>query len=266
VSGAKVVETPHFRVAAGVVQPRFPYARVDNSLADHIAAELAPLGLVGDAEAFERIFVATVLASAVTPTAAWTAFYRNTLRRLRRAGPRGVDSVATFARIYARVTSLIRGRSVLDVGCCFGFLPMLLAEREPGMAVVACDLVPTTAALAHGVAQSRRNRAVFIAGDARRLPMGSATVDTVTSVHLLEHLPQGSTAGVLAELCRVARRRVVIAVPLEAVPDPTYGHERVFDLPALADLGRATGWSWSVDEYEGGWLVVDRPPATCPVS
>jgi hypothetical protein len=69
----------------------------------------------------------------------------------------------------------------------------------------------------------------------------------------------------LAELCRVARRRVVVAVPLEDVPDPTYGHARVFDLPALADLGRATGWAWSAEEYEGGWLVLDRPPATCPV-
>jgi SAM-dependent methyltransferase len=266
VSGAKVVETPHFRVAAGVARPRHPHARVDNSLVDHIAAELVPLGLVGDAETFERIFVATVLASAATPTAAWAAFYCNTLRRLRRAGPGAVDSVTTFARIYARVTSLIQGRSVLDVGCCFGFLPMLLAEREPGMAVVACDLVPATAALAHSVAQARCNRAVFIAGDAHRLPIGSATVDTVTSVHLLEHLPQESTAGVLAELCRVARRRVVIAVPLEDVPDPTYGHTRVFDLPALADLGRATGWSWSVDEYEGGWLIVDRRSTTCPVS
>lgn len=264
-NGAQVVETPHFRVTAGVVRPRCPTACVDNSLGDHIAAELAPLGLVPDGTAFERIFVSTVLASAATPMAAWAAFYRNTLRRLRRAEPRGTDSVCTFARIYARVMSLIRGTSVLDVGCCFGFLPMLLAEREPGMAVMGCDLVPATAALAGSVARTRRNRAVFIAGDAHHLPIGSAAVDTVTSLHLLEHLPQDSTVGVLAELCRVARNRVVVAVPLEDVPDPTYGHARVFDLPALADLGQATGWLWSVDGYEGGWLVLDRPPATCPV-
>jgi SAM-dependent methyltransferase len=265
VSSPLVVETPHFRVAAGLVRPRFPHARVDNSLGDHIAAELVPLGLVPDVQAFERIFVSTVVGSAATPAAAWTAFYRNTLRRLNRAEPHGVDTVSTFARIYAHLIPLIRGASVLDVGCCFGFLPMLLSEREPGTAVVGCDLVPATVALAHSVARARRNRAVFIAGDAHRLPAGGAAVDTVTAVHLLEHLPRDSTATVLAELCRVARNRVVVAVPLEDVPDPTYGHARVFDLPALADLGEATGWPWSVEEYEGGWLVLDRPPTTCPV-
>lgn len=259
------VETAHFRVAAGMIRPRGP---VDNTLADHIAAELVPLGLVPDSAAFERLFVEAVLATAVTPQAAWAGFYRRTLRRLRRLrrpDQGGADSVSTFARIYARVGTLIRGRSVLDVGSCFGFLPILLAERAPGLSVIGCDLVPSAAGLAARATRSRRNRTAFVAGDAHRLPVGNAMVDTVTCVHVLEHLPVESTTGVLAELCRAARHRVVVAVPLETVPDPTYGHVRTFDLTGLADLGRTSGWRWSVHESDGGWLVLDRPPATCPV-
>jgi len=253
------VQTPHFCVLGNAVKPRFPGAPIDNELTDFIVTELGPLGLVPDGEAFERVFVDVVLATAPTAATAWHAFYRNTLTRLRRSAPDGSNSVATFARIYAHIPPLIRGTRILDVGCCFGFLPMLLAEQDPGLAVVGCDVVPGTVALAGSVATELHSRAGFLAGDARRLPFRSEALDTVLSVHVLEHLPAASTLPTVAELCRVAERRVVVAVPLEASPDPTYGHLQAFDLPALAELGAATGWAWRVHEYEGGWLVLDRP-------
>ena len=68
------IETPHFVIQNGRVQPRFP-GGISNELADHIAAELAPLGLVPDGSAFERIFVETVLATDPDPVGAWAAFY-----------------------------------------------------------------------------------------------------------------------------------------------------------------------------------------------
>jgi SAM-dependent methyltransferase len=268
-SVSEIVETAHFRVVGRTVEPRFPDACLDNQLADHIAEELVPLGLVPDAAAFEQIFVDTVVASAPSPVLAWSAFYRNTLNRLRgaaRSGPvtsgaspaRG-DSVLTFARIYSHVPQLIKGTSVLDVGCCFGFLPLLLAERNPALMVVGCDVVPATSKLAASVACSLASRARFIAADAGRLPLRPEAVDTALLVHVLEHLPEASTLGVLSELRRVTRSRVVVAVPFEEVPDPTYGHVQAFDRRALGRLGAATGWSWTIQECEGGWLILDRP-------
>jgi len=67
------------------------------------------------------------------------------------------------------------------------------------------------------------------------------------------------TIRALAELCRVARRRVVVAVPLEEVPDPAFGHLQAFSLARLARLGAdAPGWSHTVSAADGGWLVLDR--------
>ena len=109
-------ETPHFLIQDGRVRPRFPPAGISNELADHIAAELVPLGLVPDGSAFEQFFVDTVLATHPDPMQAWTVFYGNTMRRLRRPDASGTDSVTTFARIYQHVLSLIRGTTVLDVG------------------------------------------------------------------------------------------------------------------------------------------------------
>src|SRR5215471_12205629 len=118
------IKTPHFIIQDGNVQPRFP-SGISNELADHITTELVPLGLVPDGSAFEQIFVAAVLATESDPMRAWAVFYRNTMRRLRRVGRGGTGCVATFARIYAHALSLICGTIVLDVGCCFGFLPLL---------------------------------------------------------------------------------------------------------------------------------------------
>lgn len=252
------IETPHFLIRNGRVRPRFPGGRVSNELADHIAAELGPLGLVPDGPAFERLFVDTVLAADPDPVRAWAAFYGNTMRRLRGPDRGGADGVATFARIYRHALSLIRGTTVLDAGCCFGFLPLLAAERDPRLRVVGADLVPAAAALAGRMARAQASRARFAAADLLALPVADAAVDTVLAIHVLEHLPAGATRPALAQLCRAARRRVVIAVPLEAAPDPVFGHLQAFDLPALARLGAAPGWSRAVYSADGGWLVLDR--------
>jgi len=253
------VQTPHFLIRDGRVTPRYPEA-VSNELADHIAAELGPLGLVPDGPAFERVFVDAVLASDPDPVRAWTAFYGNTIRELRRPDPGGTGSLATFGRIYAHVLSLIRGVTVLDVGCCFGFLPLLAAERNPRLRLIGADLVPGTAALASQISRTRGARPRFLAADLLALPVASQAVDTVLAIHVLEHLPADASRLALAQLRRAARRRVVIAVPLEPVPDPVFGHRQAFDLAGLASIGDTPGWSRTVHAADGGWLVLDRAP------
>ena len=258
------IETPHFVIQNGRVQPRFP-GEISNELTDHIAAELVPLGLVSEISAFEQIFIDTVLAARPDPMQAWTAFYGNTMRRLRRPERDGTGSVATFARIYAHALSLIRGVTVLDVGCCFGFLPLLTAERNPDLRVLGADLLPGTAALASRISRARGGRIGFMAADLLALPVADQAVDTVLAIHVLEHLPAEACRPALAQLRRAARRRVVIAVPLEEAPDPTFGHLQAFDLPRLAGLGDVPGWSRAVHAADGGWLVLDRDlPGTLP--
>ncbi len=253
------IETPNFLIQDGHVRPRFPSA-ISNELADHIAAELAPLGLVPDGPAFERIFVDAVLAAHPDPMGAWTAFYGNTIQRLRQPDAGGTGNLAAFARIYARVQSLIRGTTVLDVGCCFGFLPLLAAERYPRLRVIGADLVPATAALASRISRAQGGHTPFLAADLLALPVGDQAVDTALAIHVMEHLPAGACRPALAQLRRVARRRVVIAVPLEKTPNPVFGHLQAFDLPRLASIGDAPGWSRTAHAADGGWLVLDRNP------
>lgn len=224
---------------------------LDADLGDAVAA-----GLLGpaprDVAAFERAFVGAVEAAGPD---GWDRFYDATLARLADGPSDGAGTVATFSRIWARARSLTVGGSALDVGSCFGFLPL---SWGPGPRLLAVDLAPASAALL--VRQARRlgSPVAVLCADGAALPLPDRAVDTVLLLHVLEHVPAATSALLLAEALRVAARRVVVAVPVEAAPDPVYGHVQVFDAGSLAALGRVPGWTASVSLADGAWLVLDR--------
>ncbi|MEJ2890072.1 mycofactocin oligosaccharide methyltransferase MftM [Actinomycetospora aeridis] len=255
--------TEHFEVHRPgerlLVLHRLRPDELDDDIAGLLAGELA--GIVTSAGDFERIFTGIVRSTISDPLTAWSTFYANSLAVLR--DPRDVvdpgaapeSSLAAFAPVHERALAEIRGRTVLDVGSCFGFLPLRLAQE--GLDVVATDHTAGTMGLLGAVARRRGEAVRPVVADARALPAAARSVDTVTAVHLLEHLPARDTVAVLDEMLRVARRRVVVAVPYEDVPEPVYGHLRTFDHAALHALGARSGRPFTVADDHGGWLVVD---------
>lgn len=264
---ARVSESSRFAVLSldgtTVVLHRLKPSEIDNDLAELVAGELVRTGCVTVPGAFERCFAGVILSSAPDPRDAWHAFYENTLSKLRLAAsaPRPDDfkPIAVFGGIYEHAQGLATGSSLLDVGTCFGFFPLLLQRSRPRLHVAALDLSAPILELARDVAaSSHREKAVeFVRGDARALPFADGSFDTVTALHVLEHLEPPSASRALHEMCRVARRRVVVAVPLEEEPDPAYGHVQGFDRDSLIELGEKTGWRGSFEEYLGGWLVLE---------
>jgi ubiquinone/menaquinone biosynthesis C-methylase UbiE len=108
-----------------------------------------------------------------------------------------------------------------------------------------------------GIVPAAATRLRTAACDARAVPLRDDAVDTVTAIHLLEHLPAEASGAVVDVMCRVARRRVVVAVPFEDVPDPVYGHLCRFTPDVLTALGERTGARFRVESDHGGWLVCD---------
>ena len=217
-----------------------------------------------DLAEFEAAFTALVERSGPDPGTAWERFYDATLARVE-AGwerpPAGAGTVAAFTRIWARAAALSRGDSVLDVGTCFGWLPLAWAARPDAPRLLAADLSGPSAALTARQARRLGREVTVLHADGLRLPVRDRAVDTVLLLHVLEHLRPAAGSLVLREALRAARRRVVVAVPVEPHPDPVFGHLQVFDLPRLARLGRRTRWHVSLVDADGAWLVLDRPAA-----
>ncbi|GAA2892963.1 mycofactocin oligosaccharide methyltransferase MftM [Streptomyces mexicanus] len=234
--------------------------QLDNDLAGLLAEELFAPGWLSGSDVFERVFTGVVRSCVDGPLPAWTTFYDNTLARIRQCWqapePAEHSSIAGFAPVYRRTLDLVTPGSVLDLGSCFGFLPLLLAEREQ-QTVIASDLSRGTMRLLSAVARARGRTLDALVCDASRVPLPDRSVDTVTVVHVLEHLDAGHGDAVVHEALRLARRRVVVAVPYEDEPTAAYGHVRCFAPEQLADLGRRTGHRFSVGTFHGGWLVVE---------
>jgi SAM-dependent methyltransferase len=272
--------TPHFRVSGSQVTPMLRAEELDNGIVDLLMSELFPLGLIADQQAFERLFVETVLGAAADEELAWSAFYRNTLRGLDEA--RGEGAVAVFSRIYRRAASLTRGGSLLDLGSGFGFFA--LQQSAASLAhVVGCDASAAAVSMASRAGARLASGAGFVTADGLRLPFGAGCFDVVCVIHLIEHLLPEATLQLVAEARRVARKRVVLAVPIEAIPQRVFGHRQAFTLASLARLGEAItssassasspsspssasghdGWCFEVSEADGGWMVLDRHPEGC---
>ena len=264
--GAPLISTDHFCLWENgrriTVSHSLRPDQLDNDVAGLLASELFAPGWLSGVEIFERVFTGVVRSCVDEPLLAWCTFYGNTLARIRQcwrtpadAGGNGHTAVGGFAPVYAHALQLIPAGQVLDVGSCFGFLPLLLAER-PGNTVTASDLSSGTMCLLKTVAAARGLQVSTLVCDAARIPVPDDWADTVSVIHLLEHVSPGHGSAVLREALRVARRLVVVAVPFEEEPTAAFGHARTFDLRQLGELGGSTGHRCSVHEHHGGWLVL----------
>lgn len=263
-----VARTRHFSVCRNGdrmrVDHRIPPERLDNDLAGLLSDELFAPGWLSGADVFERVFTGVVKTTADPPLQAWALFYENTLARIRSLWdaepPANCSTLEEIVPVYRRALHHVPAGRVLDLGSCFGFLAMLLAER-PRTEVVASDISTGTVELLRRMARHRGLTTGTLVCDSARIPLPDGAFDTVLAVHLLEHLAPEHGSAVLAEALRLARHRVVLAVPFEDSPNLAYGHVRTFDLADLRDLGRTTGEPFAVEEHHGGWLVIDRENA-----
>jgi len=249
----------------------------NDELASPLATALAPL--TDDHEVFKRAFTGIVLTSRGRAEQAWDLFYRNSLDLIRQPGDPG------YTAIYRHAAGLLAGAgagaSVADLGCGFGLFALYLADR--GTAVTACDNEPGAAGLlrrAAGQLARRSNdpaaekserpwrpgRLEVLGCDARAVPRPGGSVDGVAMLHVLEHVDELTAAQLLREAMRLARHRVVVAVPYEPQPNSLFGHVRSIGAGQLDELGAATGWRYQVYEHHGGWLVLDRPFTSLPPS
>lgn len=262
--GDPAVRTEHFDVTFVDGRVRVAHAvpapEIDDDLAGILQRELFGPGWLRGGDLFERVFTGVVRSSAENALAAWELFYRNTLARL---GPRPAagrarrdhSSIDAYAPVHEHALELLAGDSVLELGCCFGFLALQTAGT--GRTTTASDVSPGTVRLLEAMAPRLGVRLGTVTADAARFPADDGLADTVLAVHLLEHLEPDHGAQVVAESLRLAVRRVVVAVPLEAEADETYGHVRTVSLDDLRRWGRATCRPFDVHELHGGWLVID---------
>ncbi|ANY23100.1 mycofactocin oligosaccharide methyltransferase MftM [Gordonia terrae] len=239
-----------WRRQAGILHIAHPFD--ERSISDAVVVDglvaLVEAGLLAGQEQFESAAMGIIRTSAATSDDAWSAFYDNSLRELR-------TGASAFAPVHERARRLISGRTVLEVGSCFGFFA--LACAVDGLRVSACDISPGAVSLLSRAARRRGLPVAASVGNATALPYADESADTVTLIHLLEHLDPAGAHTAIGEALRVARRRVIIGVPFEDEPSPHFGHLVRLTEDDLYDWARAVPHAEAeVVLDHGGWLVL----------
>lgn len=123
-----------------------------------------------------------------------------------RAHPRVHAGTDNSRACIERITEEIVGDSVVDVGCGTGaLLQRFKADRPDVKRFTGVDFVVDDAASIAGVD--------YVAARIEDLPFEDGEFDTVVCTHVIEHVLDYRAA--MAELRRVARRRLIVVVPAE---------------------------------------------------
>ena len=153
-------------------------------------------------------------------------------------------------RVIGALRGLGAGR-LLDVGSGRGAFLWPLLDGLPEITVTAIDVIPHRVDC---VEQVRRGGVARLSGarmDATCLGVADRSVDVVTLLEVLEHMPAPELAA--AEAIRVARTAVIATVPSHEDDNPE--HLRLYDGAALEALLLGAGARRVSIEHVRGHLV-----------
>ncbi len=123
--------------------------------------------------------------------------------------PYEVRKYAHMKQYTSILDRIAPGEQVLDAGCGEGSLSVMMALK--GANVTGVDLSRPNIDEACKYAEANGVTIPFAIGDLEQLPFADSSFDTVVCSHVLEHIPNFDKG--LLELTRVARKKVIFAVP-----------------------------------------------------
>jgi len=156
----------------------FDSSRLDDDLAELLADALAPI--TDDHRIFQSAFVWIVCTSDRDPAQAWRRFYENSIARIEDLAGGGYAEVHRTA-----LTLLVGHRSVLDLGCSFGFLALFLARRR--VRTVAADTDAGAVRLVAEMSEALHAPLAVVRCTPEGVPLPARSVEAVALLHVLEH-------------------------------------------------------------------------------
>lgn len=186
--------------------------------------------------------------------------------------PRTRELKDTIGQYLAAILDTLAPDSLLEAGTgeATSLVPVLRHLKKKPAHVLGFDLSLSRLLFARkNLTESGNNAAVLFAAKSDRIPLAAASVDVVLTIHALEP-NHGYEDAILAELLRVARRRLVLVEPSYEMASPESRarmdrHGYVRGLPeTLKRLGyapnRVERFPYNANPLnEAALIIVDKP-------
>jgi ubiquinone/menaquinone biosynthesis C-methylase UbiE len=134
-----------------------------------------------------------------------------------------------------KVLGILKGiqpQNLLDIGSGRGVFLWPLLDDFPFLPITCVDRLDYRVTDIQAVHNGGIEQLTAIQGDVIALPFADASFDVVTMLEVLEHIP--ATTKALQEVCRVARRFLILSVPSKEDDNPEHIH--LFDQARLTQL------------------------------
>jgi ubiquinone/menaquinone biosynthesis C-methylase UbiE len=149
----------------------------------------------------------------------------------------------------------IQPQNLLDIGSGRGVFLWPLLDAFPFLPVTCIDRLDYRVADIQAVHDGGIAQLTALLGDVTALPFADHSFDIVTMLEVLEHIP--ATTKALQEVCRVARRFLLLSVPSKEDDNPEHIH--LFSQTHLRQLLQEQGITRiSVEYVLNHMLIVAR--------
>lgn len=156
----------------------------------------------------------------------------------------------------------IKGKTILDIGCGYGWFENNLLARGAKM-IVGMELTEVDLKTIKKFVKDPKMK--FAVGSAIDLPFKTNYFDTVTAWEVIEHIPKGTEHQMFSEVKRVLKKDGIFYLstpfdqPLVTYADPAWwlvGH-RHYSQDQLREYAQESGFKVQMIMIRGGiWMVV----------
>jgi ubiquinone/menaquinone biosynthesis C-methylase UbiE len=146
----------------------------------------------------------------------------------------------------------IQPHNLLDIGSGRGAFLWPLLNDFPYLPVTCVDLLDYRVADMQAVHDGGIGQLVALQGNVTTLPFTDHSFDVVTMLEVLEHIP--ATIQAIKEVCRVARRFLLLSVPSKEDDNPEHIH--LFSQQRLTELLLEQGITRVTVEYVLNHMII----------
>lgn len=165
--------------------------------------------------------------------------------------------ICNFLKIYRYANKQIVGKSVIDIGSCDCYFSMIVKVMNPKIDVTASDKTMDGLLSLERLCNNKKIKIDTLKLDILKSIDGKLKFDTVTSIHVLEHIHASLNFKFINNCLKLANKRVVIIVPIEKKIQ-IFDHKQVFDrrkMVCLADKIKLPYHIEKINDRNLAWVI-----------